>query len=164
MKLTGTFKAPRIDLSAYRRALDKHLREEIASALYEWLQTTVIMEVPVWSGASAATFQILANSIRYNIPISPVAPSRIPRGIAESMGSGLETDEARGRYVFTYRTTLPWLIINEYFDARQWGFHLTKPGPYEFQKKGLATFRACAENVRLPNPFVYLQSKPIKVR
>ena len=31
-------------------------------------------------------------------------------------------------------TTLPWLIINEYYDARQWDFHLKHPGPYHFQE------------------------------
>ena len=121
MKFTGSLAAPRLDLSAYRRAMDKHLREAIAQALMAWLEATVLAEVPVWSGASRATFRALANHIEYNIPIFPVAPSRISRGEAESSGS-LETDEAKGRYVFKYQTTLPWLLINEYFDATQWGF------------------------------------------
>ena len=63
----------------------------------------------------------LANNIEYNIPIFPVAPSRISRGEAESSGS-LETDEAKGRYVFKYQTTLPWLLINEYFGRYAMGF------------------------------------------
>ena len=70
----------------------------------------------------------------------------------------------KGRYVFTVPTTLPWLIINEYFDATQWGFHLKKPGPYDFQKKGQAAFRKFAETVRLPDPFECLKSTKIKVR
>ena len=163
MKFTGSLAAPRLDLSAYRRAMDKHLREAIAQALMAWLEATVLAEVPVWSGASRATFRALANHIEYNIPIFPVAPSRISRGEAESSGS-LETDEAKGRYVFKYQTTLPWLLINEYFDATQWGFNLRKPGPYDFQKKGQAAFRQFAETVRLPNPFEYLKSTKIKVR
>ena len=157
MKFTGSLAAPRLDLSAYRRAMDKHLREAIAQALMAWLEATVLAEVPVWSGASRATFRALANHIEYNIPIFPVAPSRISRGEADSSGS-LETDEAKGRYVFKYQTTLPWLLINEYFDATQWGFHLQKPGPYDFQKKGQAAFRQFAQSVCLPNPCEYLQS------
>jgi hypothetical protein len=162
MKFTGTLRAPRIDLDKYRRVLDKHLREAIAQALTEWLEATVMAEVPVWSGASRATFLALARNIEYNIPIFPVAPSRISRGVSESSGS-LEADEMKGRYVFTYQTTLPWLIINEYFDATQWGFHLKKPGPYDFQKKGAAAFRRFAENVRLPNPFECLKP-PTKIK
>jgi len=101
--------------------------------------------------------------LEYNIPIFPVAPSRVDRGMSESSGS-LEADATKGRYVFQYQTTLPWLIINEYFDATQWGFHLKKPGPYDFQKKGQAAFRKFAETVRLPDPFECLKSTTIKVR
>ena len=162
MKFTGTLRAPRIDLDKYRRVLDKHLRETLAQAIVEWLEATVIAEVPVWSGASRATFLALARNIEYNIPISPVAPSRVGRGTAESSGS-LETDAMKGRYVFNYSTTLPWLCINEVADATQWGFHLKKPGPYDFQKKGEAAFRKAAATVRLPNPFECLKSTKIKV-
>ena len=62
-----------------------------------------------------------------------------------------------------YTTSLPWLIINEYFDATQWGFHLKKPGPYDFQAKGLAAFLKFAEKVRLPDPFSCLKFAQIKV-
>ena len=163
VKFTANFVAPRIDLAKYRNILDKTLREAIAQAIVEWLEATVLGEVPVWSGASRATFLALARNIQYNIPIFPVAPSRVGRGVSESSAS-LETDAMSGRYVFTYHTTLPWLIINEYFDARQWGFHLKKPGPYDFQKKGQDAFRRYAMNVRLPNPFDYLTVTSIKVR
>jgi hypothetical protein len=163
MRFTGTLVAPRIDMAKYRSVLDKHLRETIAQAIMDWLETTVLAEVPVWSGASRATFLALARSIEYNIPIFPVAPSRVDRGMSESSGS-LEADATKGRYVFQYQTTLPWLIINEYFDATQWGFHLKKPGPYDFQKKGQAAFRKFAEAVRLPNPFECLKSTQFKVR
>ena len=161
MKFTGTLVAPRLDMAKYRSALDKHLRETIAEALMTWLEATVLAEVPVWSGASRATFLQLARTIAYDIPIFPVAPSRVSRGMSESSGS-LETDEMKGRYVFKYQTTLPWLIINEYFDATQWGFHLKKPGPYDFQNKGQAAFRKFAETVRLPSPFDCLKSTKIK--
>ena len=162
MRFTGTLVAPRIDMAKYRSVLDKHLRETIAQAIMDWLEMTVLAEVPVWSGASRATFLALARNIEYNIPISPVAPSRVGRGTAESSGS-LETDAMKGRYVFNYSTTLPWLCINEVADATQWGFHLKKPGPYDFQKKGEAAFRKFAENLRLPDPFTCLKCTKIKV-
>ena len=102
MKFTGTLVAPRIDMAKYRNVLDKHLRETIAQAIVGWLEATVLAEVPVWSGASRATFLALARNIEYNIPIFPVAPSRVDRGMAESSGS-LEADAMKGRYVFTYQ-------------------------------------------------------------
>jgi hypothetical protein len=162
MKFTGTLRAPRIDLDKYRRLLDKQLREAIAQALREWLEATVLAEVPVWSGASRATFLALARNIEYDIPIFPEVPSRTAQGVAESSGS-LEADAMKGRYVFTYQTTLPWLVVNEYFDATQWGFHLRKPGPYDFQNQGAVAFRKFAESVRLPNPFACLKVTKTKV-
>ena len=163
MKFTGTLAAIRLDLAKYRYKMDKSLREATAHAIMEWLQATVLAEVPVWSGASRATFLALARMIEYNIPIMPVVPSRVARGAAESSGS-LETDSTKGRYVFTYRTTLPWLIVNEYFDATVWGFHLWKRGPYDFQTKGQTAFHEFAKTVRLPNPFDSLKTTKIKVR
>jgi hypothetical protein len=163
MKFKGTFRAMKFDLDGYRRAVDKHLRETIAMALMEWLEATVLAEIPVWSGASRATFLAVARHIQYSIPIFSVAPvNRVGQGMAESVGE-LETDSAKGRYVFKYSTTLPWLIVNEYFDATQWGFNLKKPGPYNFQLKGQLAFESFAANVRLPNPLPYIKPIPIKV-
>src|SRR4051812_11709786 len=59
MKFTGSFKAPRINVSAYRQKLQEVLGDAIAHAAFEWLGATV-QEVPVWSGASRATFMPLA--------------------------------------------------------------------------------------------------------
>ena len=117
----------------------------------------------MWSGASRATFLALARNIEYNIPIFPEVPSRVSQGEAQSAGKLDRGETTPGRYVFTYKATLPWLIINEYFDATQWGFHLKKPGPYEFQIKGQAAFRKFAETVRLPDPFTCLKFAKIKV-
>lgn len=165
MKLTGKFVAPRLNLARYREVLKKHLHEAIAQALMEWLMATVINKVPVWSGASAATFRAVANYIRYTIPIVPVAAigSREAQGEVQSAGQLDAGDTKPGRFVFTYQTTLPWLLVNEYYDATQWGFHLKKPGPYHFQQAGAAAFWQFARGVRLPNPFMSLQGTSIQV-
>ena len=86
MKFTGNLRAPRIDLAKYRAVLDKYLKDKLGQAIEAWLEATVIAEVPVWSGASRATFVQLANHIRYTVPITPVAPSREGQGIAQSVG------------------------------------------------------------------------------
>ena len=129
----------------------------------DWLQATVLAEVPVWSGASRATFQALASSISVDIPIEPVAPDRTGLGAAMSTGNFDDGKSKPGRFVFRYSTTLPWLIINEYFDARQWGFHLTKPGPYQFQVAGQRAFIQSTRGVHLPDPWTCLKSNTIKV-
>ena len=82
MRFTGVLFAPRFDSAKYRRTLDKSLRTDIAQAVMEWLEATVIAEVPVWSGASRATFIALGRKIEYNIPIFPEVPSRVSQGEA----------------------------------------------------------------------------------
>jgi hypothetical protein len=71
MKFTGSFKAPRINVSAYRQKLQEVLGDAIAHAAFEWLGATV-QEVPVWSGASRATFMPLASLIGFQVAIRPI--------------------------------------------------------------------------------------------
>ena len=98
----------------------------IAQALMEWLEA-VLAEIPVWSGASRATFVKLAQQIGYNLPVAPAAvqcgprpvhqPDR-PHGMGEAQSDGsLTANKETGEYTFTYSTTLPWLIWNEYHNA-----------------------------------------------
>ena len=68
MKCKARFQLPRIDIAAYRAKLKKHMTEEICSALSQWLKAviekTAVGEMPVWSGASRATFLKLARTDR----------------------------------------------------------------------------------------------------
>ena len=164
MKFKAQFSIPRIDVAAYRNALDAHMREAIAQALMEWLEA-VLAEIPVWSGASRATFVKLAQQIGYNLPVGPATgnwahglfESRMDRtwmGEAQSAGS-LTTNKETGEYTFTYSTTLPWLIWNEYHNANvepdpTLFYRLLDPGPYNFQVAGARAFLRFAENVDLP--------------
>jgi hypothetical protein len=169
MKCTGKFAAPRIDLDGYRAVLDKAMRETLAQALVEWL-TRVLEEIPSWSGASRATFALLADTIGMSVPNAPATNSRIGQGMSESIGSKLSVNEPAGHYTFTYQTTLPWLIWNEYNDANvdpdptKWPppAVLKKPGPYEFQAKGLVAFLHFADGVRLPSVKPFIKAKTIK--
>ena len=161
MKFKAQFSVPHIDVSAYQKTLDRYMTQKIAEALLVWLEA-VINEIPVWSGASRATFMKVAQRISFNIPIVPVTRSRISRGMDESTG-GLEPFE-KGRYVFYYSTMLPWLIWNEYHNANvdpdptKWPppVELLKPGPYNFQFVGAKAFLRFADSVDLPavKPFV----------
>jgi hypothetical protein len=112
MKFTGSFKAPRINVAAYRQKLQEVLGDAIAHAAFEWLGATV-QEVPVWSGASRATFMPLASLIGFQVR------STQSSGVAEST-SGSVTRQvtskrtATGVFTFTYATSLEHLIFNEF--------------------------------------------------
>jgi hypothetical protein len=142
MRLKAKFRVPRFDLARYKAALHEKLSEALAQAGCKWLYTVEEI-VPVWSGASRATLSPLASYVGYSLVISPVggAPDRIDVGIAHGSAT-FEGDQERGRYSFSYTTTLPWLIVNEYYNANtfinpktgQPYFHLRRPGPYHFQE------------------------------
>jgi hypothetical protein len=89
-------------------------------------------------------------------PVSD-APDRIQMGLNNGEAV-FEVDSSQSIYSFTYSTTLPHLIINEYFNANDFPeknghqFHLTHPGPYHFQEAGRRTFERFAESdIQLPD-------------
>ena len=98
--------------------------------------------IPIWSGASVATFSKLASKVGLGMSINTAgdAPDRIRLG-EENSEATFTPDRDSGIYSFSYVTTLPHLIVNEYHDATQWGFNLKHPGPYHFQEKGQEAFR-----------------------
>jgi hypothetical protein len=151
MRLTALFQVPRVDFARYRQALHERLSEALVQATMSYIDATAERIVPVWSGASRATFSELASHVGYVLMLSPVggAPNRVSLGLANGTGT-FETDSANGIYRFSYSTTLSHLIINEYHDATQWGFHLINPGPYHFQEAGAEAFRQVASEVELP--------------
>jgi hypothetical protein len=171
MKFTAQLSIPRIDVAAYRDVLDGHMKAAIAHGLMEWLEA-VLAEIPVWSGASRATFVKLAQQIGYGLPVAPAATAtgqRIDRtwmGMAQSDGR-LTADKETGEYTFTYSTTLPWLIWNEYHNANVEPdpslFHrLIDPGPYNFQVVGARAFLRFAETVGLPSVKPHVRAVRVK--
>jgi hypothetical protein len=165
VKFKGQLAAPRINLDAYRKKLREHMAEVIAQSAMQWL-TTVLAEIPIWSGASQATFMPLAQKIGYALSVSPASgnwahglfKSRMDRvGLGQSAGHGdVKLDEPPGVYTFEYSTTLPWLIWNEYHNANvdpdpTLFYRVLKEGPYNFQDKGKQAFKDSARDVRLPD-------------
>jgi hypothetical protein len=176
MKLTAQFSMPRIDVAAYRSALDRHMSDMIAQALMTWLEA-VLAEIPVWSWASRATFVKLAQEIGFSLPVAPAAvnaahglfTSRMDRtGMGQAQSAGkLTADKQTGEYSFTYSTTLPWLIWNEYHNANvepdpTLFYRLLQPGPYNFQVKGARAFLRFAGKVELPSVKPHVLSVPVK--
>ena len=161
MKLNGNFQVPKVNLNQFQQALHQELTKALVEGAKVYLEKVVPENkddhVPVWSGASRATFARLASYVEYVIAWAPVttpagqAPDRIAMGLGQGEAIFDPGRSAPGVYSFTYETTLPHLIINESYDATQWGFHLRHPGPYHFQEKGRLAFEQSASTVVLPS-------------
>jgi len=147
------------------------MKAVISRGLMEWLEA-VLAEIPVWSGASRATFVKLAQQIGYGLPVAPAATAtgeRIDRtwmGVTQSDGR-LTADKETGEYTFTYSTTLPWLIWNEYHNANvepdpSLFYRLIDPGPYNFQVVGARAFLRFAETVGLPSVKPHVRAVRVK--
>jgi hypothetical protein len=161
MHLSAKFQVPRVNINRYRQVLHENLSETLAQVGMIWLHATATEIVPVWSGASRATFSPLASYVGYVLSLSPVgnAPNRVQLGINNGEAT-FEANPDTGIYSFSYSTMLPHLIINEYYNANtfinpltgQQYFHLINPGPYHFQEAGRRAFeRFAANDIQLPS-------------
>lgn len=167
MKFTHSYYRPSLNLDGYKKALDKQMKEALAQGLMEWL-SAMLIEVPLWSGASRATFVKLAQHIDVQVPVSggPAPFDRTGEGMTASKGEFVAEIES-GQYYFTYGTSLPWLIWNEYHNANvdpdpTLFYRLKKPGPYEFQTKGATVFLHMMRLVDLPRVAPYIQGMPVR--
>lgn len=157
------------------KALDKTLMEALAKGVFEYINT-ILSVIPVWSGASRATFLQLATIISFSIPIESVAwtgtgeknhPGHAAALNRISLGAQCGTgrliiDATAGKYHFEYTNDLHYLTFNEYNDANQGGdsavfSRLKRPGPYHFQAKGAAAFEKSARETHLPNPWDHVK-------
>ena len=160
MKFKGNLTTLRLNMEDYRKRMHEQLSEEIARAAFVWLDA-VLAEIPVWSGASWATFLRLSREVGYSLVISPKAVNRIPYGQRHGDGEVI-TDSKKGLYTFKYSTSLSWLISNEFNnntaenDPTVW-YRLKRPGPYRFQQAGQRAFEKMAGDVRLPSPWKSLK-------
>jgi hypothetical protein len=179
MRFTVNFKAPTIDTVKWLARLDTRLSKEIERAAVVWLNATVLLAIPVWSGASRATFIKLARQVSFPLTITGIKSSAdnfIAAGVA---GPRLGFQQSRGEvkkgtpqgvYTFTYGTTLFHLVFNEYQDANQNKAagrvfaELLEPGPYNFQEIGKDAFEDYVKDaVELPSPWRTIKTKSIRV-
>lgn len=157
MRFKAHFRAPRIDFGLFLAELSNELGNAIALGVFEWLSEAVDA-VPVWSGASRATFLPLASQINFAVQIDRSDTARrggFNLGLSNATGD-LVSDAARGQFFFTYATSLEHLIYNEFNNGnivRGPGqfTDLITPGPYGFTEKGKAAFLRVAATVRLPD-------------
>ena len=166
MRLNGTFISPRYDIARYEQMLQERLGRAIADAAAEWMGATTAL-IPVWSGASLATFQPLASRLGIPLSIAPHAfVNRVSFGEASATGE-IETDARAGRFTFSYSTTLAHFIWNEFHNANTTPdptlfARLLQPGPYRFQAAGEKAFRDFAAGVTLPDPSLTIQVRTVR--
>lgn len=158
--MTIKFQA-RLELPTLQRLVlrdaDAFVKETIEGAAREWVRAAVSI-IPVWSGASRATLQALADAVNEPVPIEPRedAPDRIGLGRLYSRG-GIEKT-GRAAYNFYYETTLRYLIANETTRVRPrteglFG-SLIKPTPYNFREAGDRAAQAYIDQRLASLPFL----------
>jgi hypothetical protein len=164
MQLKCDLKAPRLNVEKYKDALHKELSQGLTRSAIAWLGATNWL-VPVWTGASRSTFGPLASKVGYRVQLGAYLHPNAPLNVAMQFGNGEGTFTALrgpGIYSFSYATRLKHLIINEYNDARQWGFHLKNPGPYHFQEAGQRAFWKAVKEIRLPDLRQFIKVRKVK--
>jgi hypothetical protein len=154
------------DKQAWMAELDRHLVEATKEGARKWLRTVLII-IPVWSEASHATFNELAEAVGFPISLgNSVSQFGDRRLLGYQTGRGGLDLKGRkqGNFYFFYETDLRYLAWNEYNKAVRgdgsgvWG-RLRNPGPYKFQEAGANEFLSFAENVRLPSPMKFIKPK-----
>ena len=177
MKFKVRFRGFTVNEEAWRKRLNASMSKEIERAATVWLNATVLLAIPVWSGASRATFLKLARAVSFPLTITGIKATRSDnsRALGPSVGfqqskGKLEKDPRRGKFTFTYETSLFHLVFNEFNNANQnpvaGGLFakLKQPGPYNFQKVGRDAFEDYARTaVELPSPWKKLKFKSIRV-
>lgn len=176
MKFIVRFRGFTINEEAWRKRLDAKMSKEIERAAIVWLNATVLLAIPVWSGASRATFLKLARAVSFPLTITGIKATKsdTPRALGPSVGfqqsrGKLDKDPRSGKFTFTYATTLFHLVFNEFSNANQnptaagLFAKLKEPGPYNFQRVGRDAFREFAKtSVELPSPWKKLKFTSIR--
>ena len=105
-QIRANLELPQVDLVGYKNTLGKILETAITEAAFGWVSTAISL-IPVWSGASQATFAALAQDISFSLQVAPKsdAPNRVAEGKRASEG-GVVFDRDAGFFSFSYSTTL----------------------------------------------------------
>ena len=169
MKFTFDFKAFTLDLAAIERDILKDLRFYNKAAGQHWLKAVWQgTPIPVWSGASRATFQKLASALGTSIPIGYIPdPDGDKIALGRSLSEGSVEEDKKEMYVgFRYGTSLRHLHFNEYNLATAGPYprpytNNVRFTPYKFQSKAAKVWREYAKKVKLSNPYDFLKTRPM---
>lgn len=168
LKLSAKLQAPRLDVRGYKNELERRARETISLAIFQYVETATSI-IPVWSGASLATFTELAALISLPLVITPsdTAHSDETASGKTHGGAYLDIDKEGGRFQFVYQTDLPHLVWNEYHNANSepdpglFG-KLKNPGPYHFQKEAGKEVYHVFQRFQGPSVDKYIKVKRVK--
>jgi hypothetical protein len=165
-----TFKAKVSLIKLDKRGFINHLNEEMTETTKEaaksWLRT-VVVNIPIWSRASIATFNALAESVGFPLNVGTPVSNVDRLGLGLSTGRGGLRIEKNKSWKFFYETDLRYLAWNEFNkpkkgDGSGWySTHRDGPGPLRFIDSGTADFESFSKEVKLPNPIEFISPQRI---
>lgn len=168
MKLVAKFEIPSLNVKKLERTIATEFSDGITQAAFGWIDAA-LEKIPVWSGASHATFLHLARAVGFSLNIQPAgnAPTRIQYGLRASVGE-VSIETGKGVFRFTYTTSLKHLVYNEYNNANVTPdpgllSQLLEPGPYNFQDAARKVALDVLNNLSLPDvtEFISVKSKQV---
>lgn len=164
MRIQAQLQRPQLNVRKLSAAYTAVGSDAIAQAAIAWIEAALGI-IPVWSGASHATFLHLARAVGYSLPIDPVdnAPKRLSYGLRTSSGS-VGISASAGQFTFSYDTSLKHLVYNEYHNANvtpdpDLFAQLINPGPYNFQEQSRRAALDAINDLHLPDPKLFIQVK-----
>jgi len=133
-----------------------------------WLFEAVFATpIPIWSGASRASFAILASKLGTYIPSGPRVPgcpftNGHATGKKYDTGTQVYKDKGKSYVGFQFATRLPHLIYNENFSPTPGPYpapwsNAVRFTPYNFEGRALKAWKTVAKKAKLPNPFKWLK-------
>lgn len=150
MKFTGHFTGAKLDLTAYQRRVEAHLKNELQRVTIAWLRA-VTGRVPVWSGMARASLLNVAVEIGTHIAIAPIVKSRMYLG--QPMGT-VEADYGLDPTI-RISTSVPHYVLQEYKNVG-----ISKSAPWRSFAAGAVAYNSTARTVQLP-PLIF---KPKRIR
>lgn len=133
-KFRSEFYKLKLNTKAISKTLHEYYSRTIREAARTWLRAVLASgRIPVWSGQALATLRPMARQLRVAMqPIKPLegVKSRVAQG--ESKGIFTIEYESLGRYLFKYRTTVPYFHRNETTFVK----NLTHPTPWHALRQG----------------------------
>ena len=163
-----------IDMEAIKRDLFHYMIALNEEAGQTWLEEAVYgTPIPLWSGASRASFARLAAKLGWYSPSGPrVKGCPFTKGHAFGMkydgGTEVYKDKKQWYVGFQYATKLPHLLYNENNSPKPGGGYpnpwssAVRFTPYSFENRALRAWTSYAKKAKLPYPFKNLKTRKIK--
>lgn len=160
MRFKAIFNLPTLDITKWKAKIEREMTDALELGVIAWLSAATA-PIPVWSGASLATFKPLAQRVNFVLSINPTTIGS-QLGLGPNVGAARSTgklfgDPRKGEFFAEYTTNLAHLIFNEFANANSGAdpkvfARLKNPGPYNFQIAGNNAFRQAVGSIRLPFP------------